>query len=242
LLELHAIRGQTGEVCGQIDPQRDTVSRRLAAQQDDHLADHLVDVDQLPSHCSLLEEQASAADDFRRARAVFHDPRRGLAGFFDVRFVACQPAQAGARVGDGRADRLIHFVRERRRQLAHRGHAIDVRQVRLRLQQPVFRLLTIRDLATKVLVRGGQLRGPSRDRLFEVSSPPHDERHEHREEYLHQRIDGAGQVAPVRYDESASGEYGEQGCDDARHDPAVPERRGDRGQRKYVERLEVEEA
>ena len=46
-----------------------------------------------------------------------------------------KPAQAGIGVGDGRGNRLIHFVGQRGSQLSHGGHPADVCEIRLRLAQ-----------------------------------------------------------------------------------------------------------
>ena len=57
-------------------------------------------------------------------------------------------------VVDCRGDRLVDFMSDRGRQLPHRGDAIDVRELRLRLTQR-FR-------------RQHQLAGPFYDTLFEL--------------------------------------------------------------------------
>jgi hypothetical protein len=83
-------------------------------QENDHLSNDFVYIQQLPFRSTLLEEQADAADDFRRTR------------LFEIWGLGGEPAQAGIGVGDGGGNRLIHFVRQGSRQLSHGGHPADV--------------------------------------------------------------------------------------------------------------------
>ena len=50
--------------------------------------------------------------------------------------LSAKPAQRSLGVGDCRGDRLIYFVSDGRRQLAHRCDAVRVRQLHLRLAVP----------------------------------------------------------------------------------------------------------
>jgi hypothetical protein len=52
-----------------------------------------------------------------------------------------QPSQTGPGVGHRRGNRLIHFVRQRSGQLAHGGHAADVREIGLHLAQSLALLI-----------------------------------------------------------------------------------------------------
>ena len=98
------------------------------------------------SRSALLEEQADPADDFRRARSVFHDSHSSRARLFQIGMIARKPTQAGIGVGDGGGDRLIHFVRQGSGQLSHGGHPVHVREIRLRLAQRFFGPLALGDV------------------------------------------------------------------------------------------------
>src|SRR5712691_1320597 len=100
LLQLHAISHDLGKVRRQVPADRYGVSRHLAAQEDDHLSNNFVYIQQLPLRSTLLEEQADPTDDFRCTRSIFHDFHRSLARLFEIWGVASEPAQAGIGVGD----------------------------------------------------------------------------------------------------------------------------------------------
>src|SRR5229473_3289909 len=133
LLQLHAIAQDRGKLCRELRSDRYVISRRLAAQEDDHLSNDFVYVHHLPLRSTLLEEQTDPADDFRRTHSVFRASHGSRARFFHVWGVARQPANAGIGVGDGSANRLVHFVGQGGSQLSHGGHPVHVREVCLRL-------------------------------------------------------------------------------------------------------------
>ena len=133
-------RGRCGR---QLGPDRDGVAGRLAAQEDDHLANDLVQINRLPLRSALPEEQARPADDVRRARSVLHDAHRGRARFREIRGLPREPVQAGVGVGDDRGDRLVHLVGQGRGQRAHGRHPIDVGEIGPRLAQRFFRALLL---------------------------------------------------------------------------------------------------
>ena len=122
-----------GKICRQFRPDRYVVSRCLAAQEDDHLSNEFVHIDQFPFRSTLLEEQADPADDFRGTSCVLNDSRGSPARLFQVGLITHKPAQAGIGVGDGGRYRLIHLVRQRGSQFAHGGHPADMRKIRLKL-------------------------------------------------------------------------------------------------------------
>ena len=150
LLQLHPIAHRLGQIGGQVRPDRYAVSHGFAAQQDDHLPDQVVHIHRRPFRCALLEEQENPADDFGRACSVLDDSHRRGTRLFDVRVVAAEPEHAGIGVGEGGSDRLIHFMRQRDRQLAHGGHPADVGEIRLRLTQGSFGLLALDGDARKM--------------------------------------------------------------------------------------------
>jgi hypothetical protein len=67
------------------------------------------------------------------------------ARLFEIRGVASEPSQAAVGVGDGGGDQMIDFVRQRNGQLSHRGHPVHVRELGMRLAQPL--ALSLRALA-----------------------------------------------------------------------------------------------
>src|SRR6267378_6817793 len=118
----------------------------LAAQEDDYFANDFVHIDQFLLRSNILEKQADAADDFRGALSIFDDSGGSRAGLFNVGRVAGEPAQAGAGVGAGGGNRLLHFVREGGGQLAHGGHAADARQIFLGFAQRLRSTLALLDV------------------------------------------------------------------------------------------------
>src|SRR5882762_3277686 len=118
----------------------------LAAEEDDYLANDFVHIDQFLLRSNILEKQADAADNFRGALSIFDDSGGGRAGLFDVGSVAGEPAQAGAGVGAGGGNRLLHFVREGGGQLSHGGDAADACQIGLRLAQSLLGTLAFLDV------------------------------------------------------------------------------------------------
>src|SRR5260370_15142575 len=135
LLQLHAVGHDLGKICGEVHPDYYVVSPGLGAQKNDHLANNVVYVHELPLRSTFLEELADPADDFPRALCVFHDSHGSRARLFDVWSVAREPAQARISVGASCGDWLIPFVRKGSRQLSHRVHPSDLCEIRLRLTQ-----------------------------------------------------------------------------------------------------------
>src|SRR5258705_4115325 len=79
---------------GQLGPDRDGVTRGLAAQERDHLADDLVEIDRRPLRRALLEEQAGPGEGVPPPRPIppARHPRRpgfpGIPGFAPPRTAA----------------------------------------------------------------------------------------------------------------------------------------------------------
>src|SRR5882672_447299 len=143
---------KTGKLCRELRPDGYVVSCRLAAQEDDHLSNDFVYIHQLPFWITLLEEQPNPADDFRRTHSVFRASHGSRARFFHIWGVARQPANAGIGVGDGGANRLVHFVRQGSSQLSHGRHPADVCEIRLRLARSLFRPLAFPTFCLQRLV------------------------------------------------------------------------------------------
>jgi len=121
LLQLDSISHDPGNICLQLCPERHGVPRCFTAQEDDHLANDFVYINQLSLRRSLLEELADSIDDVGGSGCILDDSRRSLACFFHIGWIARKPSQARIAVGDGGGNRLIHFVREGSGQLSHGG-------------------------------------------------------------------------------------------------------------------------
>ena len=147
---MHPISHDPGNVCGQLCPGGDGVTRRLAAQEGNRISNDFVDIDQFLLRSALLEEHPDPADDLPRARSVPDDSCRSLARLFEIGPVACQPAQASIGIGDGGGNRLTHFVCQGGSQLSHGVHKVDALEIRLRLTQPLFGTLALDGDARKM--------------------------------------------------------------------------------------------
>src|SRR5260370_11573260 len=123
LLQLDTVCSDLGKILSKLGADGDRVAVRLAAQQDNHFSNELIYINQLPLQISLLELQADAANDVRRTGYVFDDSRCGFACLCHVGLVAIKPSQAGFRGCYCCRNRLLDFVRQRCRPLAHRGHS-----------------------------------------------------------------------------------------------------------------------
>jgi hypothetical protein len=69
------------EISGQFRADGYGVSRCLAAQQNEHLSNELVNIHKFSLRTPLLKENVYPADDFRRTGCILNDSRRGLAAF-----------------------------------------------------------------------------------------------------------------------------------------------------------------
>ena len=72
---------------------------------------------------------ANALDDLARAVTIGHDVRQQFAQFFRLELAMGKEALTGAGVCDHRAERIVHLVRERGRQLTHEGEASHPREL-----------------------------------------------------------------------------------------------------------------
>src|SRR5713101_2573561 len=88
LLQLDAISHDLGKNCRQLRSDKYVVARCLTTQQDDHLSNNFVYINQPPFRSTLLEEQANPDNDFRRTRSVFHDSNRSRARLLEIWGVA----------------------------------------------------------------------------------------------------------------------------------------------------------
>ena len=113
----------------------DAVLHHFAAGQGHDLKDCFVDLQAFLLWGRLLDEGADPADDVAGSMTVLDDTIESVLGLLHIGRLARQPAQAGIGVGDHPGERLLDFMGNRRRQLPHRGDAVDVRKLHLRLAQ-----------------------------------------------------------------------------------------------------------
>ena len=146
LLDQHAVGQHRRQVGRDVDLQRHVALARLQVDQGADAVDHVRNRHRLAARLALLDEFVHAADDLPRAprlrvglfqRAPQHaGVDRGARTVAVAR--ACQDVQCAGRVAGDGGQRLVQFVRQHRRDLAHRG------QARARLQ--LFLLLAIQFL------------------------------------------------------------------------------------------------
>jgi hypothetical protein len=126
LLQLDSIPAHREQARREFEPNRNSVPKRVMPQERDRLSDDLVDVQADHLRVDLLRELANPANHLIGAMGVVDNlPDRG-AHFFDLGRLAAEPPQAGSRVGYDGAERLIHFMRDRRGHLSEHGHARDM--------------------------------------------------------------------------------------------------------------------
>src|SRR6266851_5699577 len=94
---------------------------------------------------TFLEDHVDPTNNFPSTGYVFDDSRCSLPRLFYIMLIPCKPSATGVGIGDSGGNRLVHFVRQGGGQLAHRGHPIYVRELRLGLTQSL--ALILRPLA-----------------------------------------------------------------------------------------------
>jgi hypothetical protein len=127
----------------------DPVLRRFAARQHGDLADHVVDLEALFARRRFPDEAANPADHLTGSIAVANDTIEGLLGLAQLWRLRSHPTQGRLGVGDDSADRLVDFMGDRRRELAHCRQPVGAHQLRLSVPVPPFSFerLGLRSLA-----------------------------------------------------------------------------------------------
>ena len=105
-----------------------------------------IDVQRSVFRIGIGGELADPLDHLACAVGVLDDALNGGARFAKLRRVAPEPAQGRLGVGDNRGKRLVHFVRDRGRQLAEGGDARDMSELSLSLLEGLLSLLGIGDV------------------------------------------------------------------------------------------------
>jgi hypothetical protein len=134
LLQLPRIALGTAVRRAQVELERHAVPVELRARAHQGRLDQGMQVDAAGLR-PRLPQRLQGLDDLPGALALRHDRLQQAAHLVHPRRVAPQPAQAGAGVGGNRHQRLVDFVRDRRRQLADRGHRGATGQLGLGLAQ-----------------------------------------------------------------------------------------------------------
>src|SRR3984957_18026455 len=109
------------------------MASKLTLHQGHDLPDDVIDVERDLLNVSLFRERPDAPDYLIRPIAVVYYPFDRAARCVQVRSLAIEPAQSSLCVGFDRGERLIQFVGDRGRQLAHRRDAVGVGEFQLRL-------------------------------------------------------------------------------------------------------------
>ena len=115
---------------------RNRVPARLTAEQDNHFSNEFIYIDQLVAadapflNSKLILLMMSAAR--VTSLTILDAASRCLC---HVGLIATKPSQAGLGVCYCCGNRLLDLVRKRSGQLSHRGHPIDMREIRLGLTQ-----------------------------------------------------------------------------------------------------------
>src|ERR1700730_4054984 len=108
---------------------------RRIVQQDDHLSNDYIQVDQLALRRPSPVERAISVDDAGGTVYIGDNSRYALASLSNLRCLTLQPSQAGSGIHCGRSDGLHDLVTQRCSQFSHYTHAVDAREISLQLAQ-----------------------------------------------------------------------------------------------------------
>ena len=159
LLELHPVAVHPRQSLGELGPQHDVVAPDFIRGKLDHLRDLDVDVDQVLARRLALHQRADPADDLARAPAVGGNALERAPRLHGFGRIGREPARAGGRVRHHRTERLVHFVGDRRGELAEHGHARNAGELRSSdLQRVVLAAqLLLGELALADVAREGEI-------------------------------------------------------------------------------------
>jgi hypothetical protein len=126
LLQLDVVPLHHRRLSRQPDLQRDAMPHQLGPGQGGGVGDRLVHVQRVAARRHLVNEAADACDDFAGSITVPNDTAQRLPDLAQVRRPAVKPPQGGVGIGDDRADRLIDFVGNRRREVPQGDDPVGV--------------------------------------------------------------------------------------------------------------------
>ena len=118
-------------------------ARRLMANQRQDLTGDLAKIQGQLFWCTLFYQRTDPGDDFAGTATIAGDILQRLSQLLEVWLGIVKPVKADIGVSDYGAERLVHFVRDRSRQLAHCSNAADVGQFSLRVAQFFFGALAL---------------------------------------------------------------------------------------------------
>src|SRR5882757_4949358 len=102
------------------------MAEHLTLQQQDNVVDDLIYRQRYLQRVGLLGKRAYPPDDLGCSITVANHAFHRGARFVELRRIATEPAQARVAIGDDGCERLVHFVRDRSRQLSQSREASDV--------------------------------------------------------------------------------------------------------------------
>src|ERR1700730_12086547 len=105
----------------------------LRTSESNNLEDGIVDLYGVFSCGRLLNECADSPDDLARAIPLLDNTRERVIHLAKIRWLSAQETSWRNLLRDCRCNRLVHFMGDRGRQLAHRRDAVGVRELQLRL-------------------------------------------------------------------------------------------------------------
>src|SRR6266478_5243455 len=137
------------------------MTARRIEQQNDHLSNDFVEVDQLALRRPSPVERAISLDDAGGTLYVVDNSRYPLASLLNLGWLALQPWQAGSGIYCGCGYRLPDLVTQRCSQFSHHTHAVDAREICLQLAQSFALLFSAPAFGDVVVgLQGGNRRTP----------------------------------------------------------------------------------
>ena len=179
LLELDPISCDTGDVATEFRSQNHPAFLKFALQKRNHLVRGLVEIYRFVRRVLLAKERTQSRDHIRRTVGIANRAPRGLARAVDIWRIGSQHPQTGTGVGDDARQRLVDFVRDRRRQCSKARDPGHVRELRPDLAECLFRESALRDVLNRAdvfkvtaFVSGPMSNNPRQDlRRLAVTQP-----------------------------------------------------------------------
>ena len=149
LLDLHRVGLHLRRLRRRLQQHAHAVVTRVGLRERQHVFEQAIRLDQLAPHLAILDEGAQAADHLAGTQRLRADLiERGLDLVLARRRLRDQPLTR-LRIRRDRGQRLIHFVRDARRHLAHGRDAAEVRDAILHLARFVFGAAAIGDVVQR---------------------------------------------------------------------------------------------
>ena len=123
---------------------RGAVPDETIARELEHFFNQAVDGKRLQAGFPVLEQGSQSPDDLARPLVFAHDVRENLAGLGEIGRLLREETLRRLGVGEDDGQRLVQLVRERARQLAHRGDPGKVGQFLVLAAGPQLRPVCVR--------------------------------------------------------------------------------------------------